>query len=128
MTTIRDDRLARLRGAVDRELAEAIRVEPQIAGDFGSMADPARPAFEAAAVPRTGAGGDRNLSGGRAMDWTARVATQVFAVAIDATAWPRAATVRTGDRVVLTERGTAFEVARVDPHGRSRLVWSLTQR
>lgn len=128
MSTVRDGRLARVRRAVDREHAEPIRVEPQLVGDFGAAADPARPAFDAEAVPVTGSGADRNLSGGKALDWTARVAGQGMTLAVDPSRWPAAASVRAGDLVTLGDRGTRFEVARVDPNGRSRLMWSLTQR
>lgn len=128
MSTVRADRLARVRRAVDREHAEPIRVEPQIVGDFGATLDPDRPAFDAEAVPVTARGADRNLSGGNTIDWTARIAGQGLTLAVDPVRWPAASSVRIGDIVSLTDRDTRFEVARVDPNGRARLMWSLTQR
>ncbi len=125
MTSLRAARLARVRGAVDREHGEPVRIEPKILGEFGRADDPARPAFDAVGVPIVSTGTQRNLSGGRAMDWTAQVGVQAVALAIDASAWPRAGTVGVGDAVLFTERGAAFEVVRIDRDGRSRLLWRL---
>jgi hypothetical protein len=60
------------------------------------------------------------------MDWSARLPTQPMQIRIDALTYPAAAAVVIGDRVDLLDRGLAFEVARVDPNGRTRLIWSLS--
>lgn len=112
MTSTREARLARVRGAVDREHAEPIRVLPTRPGDFGAIDDPDRVAFDAVAIPIVSEASERNLSGGRA---------------IDPAAWPLAPSVRVGDAVVLVDRDATFEVARVDRDGRSRLVWRLSR-
>lgn len=127
MTTTRAARLARVRGAVDREHGEPIRVLPKIVGDFGRTDDPDRAAFDAVGVPIVAAASERNLSGGRALGWTAQVAVQPVALAVDPVAWPAAPTVVVGDAVELVARSVTFEVARVDRDGRSRLVWSLAR-
>lgn len=129
MPSIWQDRLALVRGAVDRELGEAVRVTPMRADSQYSAAapDPARAAFDVTAVLQVGEGDETNLDGGRARSWRAQIPRGEAEVHVDPVRFPGVRDVAQGDRIEALDRGSiAFEVARIDRRRRNRLTLRLT--
>lgn len=121
------DRLARVRASVDRELADLLTAHPQRLSQYGGAApDPDRPAFDLAGILLVGEGGESDLSGGNSGTWLARIPVGEAELQLDPAGWPAARNLRKGDLVVATQRGGAvYEIARVDPPRRNRIVLRL---
>lgn len=122
------DRLARVRGAVDRELGETVRIIPMRAASQYATAspDPARAAFDVVAVLQIGEGDETNLGGGLARSWKARIPVGKAEAHVDPLRSPAVLAVLQGDRIEAAERGSAaFEVSRVDRTRRNRITLRL---
>lgn len=122
------DRLARVRKAVDREIAEAVRVVPMRAASqyAGPSPDPAREVLDLAGVLHVGEGDQTNLDGGMKTSWMARIPVGKAEVHVDPVRFPAILEVRQGDRIEAVDRGgVAFEVARIDRNRRNRLTLRL---
>lgn len=108
--------------AVDRTFSETIRLSFFARQDVDST----RPATEIRAVLRVGGGDERNLGGGFAQEWRARVAAGKAELHIDRNAYPDLI-VRSDDRVCAVDRPGQpwFQVLRIDDRGDTRLVLAL---
>ncbi|MBN9443680.1 hypothetical protein [Bosea sp. (in: a-proteobacteria)] len=121
------DRLARVRASVDRELADPITARPQRVSQYGgSSPDPDRAAFDLAGVLLVGEGGQADLAGGNTGTWLARIPVGEAELQIDPDAHPQARNLRKGDLIVAEQRsGAVYEIARVEPPRRNRIVLRL---
>ncbi|MEI2386038.1 hypothetical protein [Breoghania sp. JC706] len=122
------DHLAALRRVVDAELGETVRVEPMRRGQYNTVPDPDRPAFDIDEAHLRVSGGQDDLGGVGSRSWSTLVAGGEAELHVDPDAYPAALTLRKGDQVVATDRLGAprFEVARVDPDQRNRLVLQMS--
>lgn len=121
------DRLARVRASVDRELADLLTARPQRVSQYGgSSPDPDRAAFGLAGVLLVGEGGQSDLAGGNTGTWLARIPVGEAELQIDPDAHPKARNLCKGDLIVAEQRGGAvYEIARVEPPRRNRIVLRL---
>lgn len=121
------DRLARVRASVDRELADLLTARPQRVSQYGgSSPDPDRATFELAGVLLVGEGGQSDLAGGNTGTWLARIPVGEAELQIDPDVHPEARNLRKGDLIVAEQRGgVVYEIARVEPPRRNRIVLRL---
>lgn len=122
------DRLARVRGAVDGMIGDGLRFTPQAGASQYKAAgpDPDRPAFDVICPFAVGTGEAVDVGGGSRASWAAQIPAGEAEAHIDPDAYPAALRLRKGDRVVALDRsGAKFEVARVDPGQRNRLIVRL---
>lgn len=121
------DRLARVRASVDRELADLITARPQRVSQYGGTSpDPDRATFDLQGVLLVGEGGQSDLAGGNTGMWLARIPIGEAELQIDPDAHPKARNLRKGDLLVAEQRGgQVYEIARVDPPRRNRIVLRL---
>lgn len=122
------DRLARVRGAVDRELGEAVRVTPmRSASEYTAPSpDSTRPVFDVTAVLQVGEGDETNLDGSRARSWRAQIPTGQAELHVDPVRFPAILDVAQGDRIEALDRSSVpFEVARIDRRRRNRITLRL---
>lgn len=126
----RDERLARVRQVLDRELGEPVRVTPMRTGNYGRAADPARQPFDVVAKIKVGDGKASRLDGSKAQSFEATLPLNEAEALVDPALWPDTLTVVQGDVVELLspERRTQsqYEVARIDRGQLSRIVFRLS--
>ena len=127
MPVVWQDRLARMRQAIDGALADRITVKPLAAAAVkGRVADPARAEFTASGLLRAYRADSANLNGSTEAAWHSRIGVGRFELFVDASVHPSIAGVRQGDVIVANDRGNAqYEVLRVDRGQRSRTVLYL---
>lgn len=125
--TIWPDRLARVRASVDRELADLLTARPQRLSQYGGASpDPDRAEFDLAGMLLVGEGGQSDLAGADTGTWLARIPTGEAELHVDPHAQPAARNLRKGDLLVASQRGGAvYEIVRVDPPRRNRIVLRL---
>lgn len=126
----RDERLARVRSATDRELGEPVRVTPMRTGNYGVIADPDRAALDVVGKVEVGDGKATRLDGTTAQSFNARLPVNEAEVHVDPATYSAALTVKIGDRITLLSPArvmqTDYEVARVDRGQLNRIVWRLS--
>lgn len=120
------DRLARVDRAIDRVMAETVRIVPVVEGDFGGVAaDPVRPAFEVDAVV-TIRRGETDLGGSAQHLRNTQVRTARAEAQIERSRLPAGVELRKGDRLVAVDQGLAFRIERLDGEYPGRLALELT--
>ncbi len=123
------DRLARVRRAVDSQLADAVTVSPQACSDYANGPDPERPPFPLAGVLVAGEGDQASLGGTNARSWRASIPAGEAELHVDPEAWPTVLEVRQGDHLTADDRGGApYEVLRIDRSQRNRIILRLGAR
>ncbi len=129
MTSARQDRLARVRQAVDGVHADPVRITPMQAASQYKPAGPDtnRAAFDAAGPLAIGTGDDETLAGDARTGWTARIPVGQAELSIDPVTYPLVLTVKKGDLVSAPDRQPplSFEVVRVDRGQVTRRVLRL---
>ena len=120
------DRLARVDRAIDRVMAETVRIVPVVEGDFGgAAADPARPAFEVDAVV-TILRGETDLGGSAQHLRNVQVRTARAEAQIDRRHLPAGVEIRKSDRLIAIDQGLVFRIERLDSEHPGRLALELT--
>lgn len=125
----RDERLARVRQATDREHGEPVRITPMRTGNYGVGPDTDRTVFDVVAKVDVGEGKEVGLDGGTAQTFKARLPLNEAECLVDPAIYPAALTAKTGDRVTLLSPArltrTTYEIARIDRGQLSRLVFRM---
>lgn len=125
------DRIARVRQSVDRELGDEIRVLPKdtsTGGQYGGVTpDINRPEFDVVGVLRIGEGQSSNMEGGIKSEWKIRLPAGTAELRVDPARFPLALKVVEGDMLRAKNRNNQlFQVNRVDRLNRLRVVFTLT--
>lgn len=129
MTRSWQDRLARVRGAVDREIGETLVISRYVQNQYaGPVPDPNTPTITVIGVLEVGEGRDVNLAGGQKTSWKARIPAGEAEAHVDPETYPAIGTAKTGDRVKAADRPgePEFEISRIDRNRRNRFTLILT--
>lgn len=123
------DRLTRVRKSLDTNWGDEVRAIPRETSQYsGSIDDASRPQFDFIGLLLIGEGKSSNLDGGLRSSWRARIPTGQAELRVDVSVYPAAEALREGDHIVATNRdGALFEINRIDPDQRNRLVFVLTR-
>ncbi|HRD79032.1 MAG TPA: hypothetical protein PK264_24390 [Hyphomicrobiaceae bacterium] len=120
------DCLDRVDRAIDRVMAERLRIEPMAGGDFGGISpDPARSAFEVDAVLSIERG-ETDLGGNAQKLRNVQIRGARAEAQIQRRLLPPGAELRKDDRLLALDRGLAFKIERIDSEHPGRIALELS--